>query len=59
MNNTDIKIAAREKGVFLWEVAAKYGISESHFSRKLRYELSTEEKQRVLAIIDELSKKGA
>lgn len=55
--NNDIKRKAKSKGVKLWEVAQKLGISDSNFSRKLRYELSIEEKNEILSIIDELAKK--
>lgn len=59
MANEEIKRRAKEKGVLLWQVADKYGVSDCHFSRKLRKEFPAEEKQRILAIIDNLAKKGA
>lgn len=55
MENMEIRIAARRRGVFLWRVAAELGYSESGFSRKLRRELPEDERREVLAIIDRLA----
>lgn len=55
MSNKDIRAAAKEAGVFLWQIAAKYGINDGNFSRKLRQELSPEEKEKVLGIIEALA----
>ncbi len=56
MNNTDIRKYAKTHGVRLWQIADELGISEITMSRKLRYELSEDEKQKILEIIDELAK---
>lgn len=53
--NNEIRARAKEKGVFLWEVAEKIGIVDTSFSRKLRHELPASEKNRILKIIDEIS----
>ena len=53
--NKEIKTRAKEKGVFLWEVADKIGIIDTSFSRKLRHELPDSEKQEIYKIIDELA----
>ena len=58
MNNLDIRQAAKAAGVHLYEVAAVYGVNDGNFSRKLRWELPDEEKQRVMEIIKNLSEKG-
>lgn len=55
MNNKEIRKAAKEKGVKLWEIAAEYGINDGNFSRKLRHELPEDEKIKILAIIDSIS----
>ena len=55
MCNEAIRNAAKEKGVKLWEIAQKYGISDGNFSRKLRKELSSQETERILQIITDLS----
>lgn len=54
MHNKEIRSAAKNAGVRLWEVAAAYGINDGNFSRKLRRELPQEEKEKILAIIDRL-----
>ena len=55
MNNADIRQEAKDAGLKLWQIADKYGISDTNFSRKLRKELSDEQKTRIRAIIKELA----
>ena len=45
----------KKKGVRLWQIAGKLGINDGNFSRRLRYELSEDEKQKILEIINELA----
>ena len=52
--NEDIKNIAKETNIRLWRVAEKLGVSDSNFSRMLRYKLSKEDKDRILAVIKEL-----
>lgn len=54
MKNVDIKTEAMNAGVRLWQIADKLGINDSSLSRKLRKELSSEEKAKIRAIITEL-----
>lgn len=56
MCNKEIRSAAKNAGVRLWEVAAACGINDGNFSRKLRQELPQEEKEKILAIIDRLAR---
>lgn len=58
MNNLEVREAIKRARLFGYEVAAALGMSETSFSRKLRQELSLEEKMRVLATIDKLSEEG-
>lgn len=58
MTNVEIRLAAAENGVRLWEVAEILGITDGTLSRKLRRELPSDEKSRVLAIISDLAKNG-
>ncbi len=53
--NKEIKDYAAAKKVFLWEVAARFGITDSHFSRRLRAEFTPEEKQQAMQYIDEIA----
>lgn len=56
MCNLDIRGKAAANGLRLWQIAAALGIDDSSFSRKLRKELTDEEKQRIFSTIDELVK---
>ena len=58
MNNQDIRKAAHSAGVKLWQIAEQLHITDSYFSRKLRHELPDEEKQKIFAIIEELTKEA-
>lgn len=55
MKNLDIRELLKEKRVRQWQVADKLGIAEMTLVRKLRYELSAEEKQKIFTIIEELA----
>jgi hypothetical protein len=55
MANQDIRRTAAGAGVKLWQIAAALGIADCNFSRKLRRELPTEEKEKIFSIIRELS----
>ena len=52
--NLFIKNYAQAKGVCLWEVAMKLGISEPTLYRKLRVEFDEETKSKVISIIDSI-----
>ena len=56
-NNMDIKSRAKNKGVYLWEVADKLGVIDCNFSRKLRKELPQDEKEKIFNIIDQIAAK--
>ncbi len=55
--NLDIRNEAKKAGVKLWQIAERLNITDGNFSRKLRKELTDEEKAQIRAIILEL--KGA
>lgn len=55
MKNQEIRTAAKNKNIYLWQIAEKLGMQDSAFSRKLRRELSAAEKAKIMSIIDELS----
>lgn len=52
--NEDIRKYASDNGVKLWQIASALHINDGNFSRKLRYELSDESKEKIIEIIDEL-----
>ena len=49
MNNQDIRAEAREKGVFLYQIAERLGKSEATMTRLMRRELSPEHKKQFRA----------
>ena len=54
MKNRDIRDALEKSNVRYWELAEKLGISQSWLSVKLRKELSSDEKYRMLILIQEI-----
>lgn len=55
MKNQQIRDYANSKHVRLWEVAARLKLTDGNFSRRLRFELSDEEKNNIVKIIDEIA----
>ena len=53
--NEDLRLYAKRCDVRLWQVAERLEISECTFSKRLRHELSMEQKEEILAKIRELS----
>lgn len=53
--NTDVRKAFKEQSVPVWAVAAEMGVHENTVYRKLRFELTEQEKQHILSIIKSLS----
>lgn len=54
MCNADIRAAAKNAGVFLYQIAAAMGVSEPTMTRKLRFELSDAEKKPIFETIERL-----
>ena len=55
MKNLQIRQALKESNIKHWQLAEMLGIGESTLCVKLRKELPTEEKERILTIIKERS----
>lgn len=55
MNNLDIRKVAEKSNVKLWRIAECLGITDGNFSKKLRKELTADEKQKIFSIINELA----
>ncbi len=53
--NNDIRTLARVKDVKLWEIAKELKTTDSYFCRKLRIELSSDEKKRIIGIINQIA----
>lgn len=58
MHNIEIRTRAMISGVRFYQIADACGLKESTFSRKLRKELPEKEKQKILALIDEIATGG-
>ncbi len=54
MKNQDIRIYLKKRGLCLWQLADKLKISEASMTRKMRKELSKEEKEKIIKIINEM-----
>ena len=59
MKNKDIRAAIADAGLRMWQVAEALNIADTTFCRKLRRELSDDDKARVYAAIAELAKEAA
>lgn len=46
MANEDIRRAAQNNGVKLWEIAEQFGVTDTTFSKKLRHEFTSKEKNK-------------
>lgn len=57
MRNRELREYIKSKNVLMWMVAERLGITDSSFSRMLRYEISEEKKFQIKAIADELAVK--
>ena len=56
--NVDIREMAKLKGVYLWQIANKLEMDNGNFSKKLRKELSENEKRKIYDIIEIISKEN-
>ncbi len=52
LKNNEIRDRAKKYGVAFWQIADELGIAANTFSTWLRYELSNEKRERVMAAID-------
>ena len=55
MCNKDIKERAKVKGIPLWMIAEKFGITDTQFSRWLRHEFTPERKKQAFEFIEVIS----
>jgi hypothetical protein len=56
ITNEDIRLAVYDAGLKLWQIADKLKLNDGNFSRKLRHELSQEDKSRIISIIEGLKR---
>ncbi len=57
--NQDIREAAKTAGVYLWQVAQEFGITDGNFSRLLRKELDAATKAEIYRIISQLKEQNS
>lgn len=54
--NQDIRDILEKERIYQYEIAHKMGILENSFSRKLRFELTDDEKKEVFKAIEQIKK---
>lgn len=52
--NKEIRARAAASGVYLWQIAERFGVSASYFSCRLRHELNETDRKRVFEIIEQI-----
>lgn len=57
MKNIQIREAAMRAGLRMWQIARAMGIAPETLSRKLRDELKDDEREQILAAIEDLAAK--
>ena len=58
MTNTEIRECASKNNVKLWQIAEWLGVHETTFIKRMRRELSDQDKEVVLNAIKELAQEG-
>ena len=53
--NQIVKQYAKKKGVYLWELGEKYGMTDNAFSRRLRTEFTENEMKEAMKLIDQIA----
>lgn len=57
--NRDLKDLAKAKGVFIYEIAEKCGISVETFQKRLRKPLTEAQRTEIITFIDEIAAENA
>jgi hypothetical protein len=55
LKNDEIRRCAKNNKIALWQIAHEIGVSEPTMTRKLRFELSPEEKTNIMRAIEKLT----
>lgn len=53
-NNADLRQLAKESGVFFWQIAELWNVSEAYMTRMMRRELTPEERTKFLNAVEQL-----
>lgn len=54
-NNADLRQFAKESGVFFWQIAQLWGVSEAYMTRFMRRTLTAEERTKFLHAVQEIA----
>lgn len=54
-NNADLRQTAKNAGVYFWQIAGLWGVSEAYMTRLMRRELTTEERTRFLDAVQTIA----
>lgn len=57
--NEDVRKAIKDANLKYYLVANAYGLSDSNFTKLLRFEISQDKKEKIFKIIDDLQTKQA
>lgn len=57
--NKELKELAKSKGVYLYEIACKLGITAEALNRRFRKELTDAQRAEIIALIDEIATENA
>lgn len=53
--NNELRFYATEKGVKLWQVAEKFGVTDATFSKRLRKPFSKEDSELFKTFVDDIA----
>lgn len=56
MKNEDVREKIANAGVRMWKVAEALGVADTTLSKKLRKELSEDEKRKIFSIVEQLAR---
>lgn len=59
MKGSEIRALILKNGVRIWQVADAFGVADTTFTRKLRYDFSETDTKRILEIIEQLKAEKA
>ena len=59
MSGSEIRNMIIDAGIPLWKVADGFGITDSHFSRRLRHSFTDDETKRLIEIIEKLKQENS
>ena len=54
-NNADLRQAAKNAGVYLWQIAELWNVSEAYMTRFMRRALNTEERSKFLDAVQTIA----